>query len=212
MTPNERVAAVKSIRQKIFSENGIQSQLRARKKINGGRRRLMLNTKLKEMEEILKEKRKTKVEGIKKHFLNKRTMKKEKSSWFSWFQSNRNKAVDQKGRGPRKPVHKFDDGLALLIENQLKELAEKSKNASTNGGDGGNRYGKWAKMLSGAPELLQKIIEEGKDSLEAFGYQPNQRFMDRFDHGFTCDESVVCPDTLKEESFSEIEPNHRKKM
>jgi len=56
------------------------------------------------------------------------------------------------------------------------------------------RYGKWLGYLSERPELSKQLHELGKQSLEAFGYEPPAQFMDASgaDHDFQCDSTVVC--------------------
>lgn len=83
-----------------------------------------------------------------------------------------------------------DEALGNLLVEQINRLAESRSNSS----NVDQRYGKWASMLEKSPELLKKMQEESAEALAHFGYEPNARFMDHFDHGFECDEAVECDD------------------
>jgi hypothetical protein len=49
------------------------------------------------------------------------------------------------------------------------------------------RYGKWRKLLRYNPELLAQLQQIGNATLEAFGYEPPRRFLDR-QEALNCDE------------------------
>lgn len=82
-----------------------------------------------------------------------------------------------------------DEALGNSIVSQISKLAESRGNSTVD-----QRYGKWTSMLTGAPELLEKMVREASEALAYFGYEPNARFMDRSDHGFECDETIDCKD------------------
>lgn len=96
----------------------------------------------------------------------------------------------------RKKQDMGDERLAKLLASQLDVLKGNAlklqKNATVT-----DRYGKWATMLSSAPELSEAMHREGARALELFGYHPPRRFMDRRASSkdqFVCDDTVVCPD------------------
>ena len=59
-----------------------------------------------------------------------------------------------------------------------------------------SRYGKWVAYLADKPDLSRQLHDLGKESLEAFGYEPSTtKFMDTSgtSSSFHCDSTVVCP-------------------
>jgi hypothetical protein len=55
------------------------------------------------------------------------------------------------------------------------------------------RYGKWVDALASQPKLSQRLHQEGRSTLELFGYEPPQHFMDMTTNPiFDCTSEVKC--------------------
>jgi hypothetical protein len=57
-----------------------------------------------------------------------------------------------------------------------------------------DRYGKWRQKLIDHPELKERLFEDGRTSLQTFGYEPQRIFMDSPNNAnfHICEESVIC--------------------